>query len=49
MMNVKKVINKTTTSKSNRQTPTQNENDDACTQHASEDKRIASQDEEWGD
>jgi hypothetical protein len=37
-MKTKKRINKTTTSKTTSQNPTQNENDDAFTQHAGKDK-----------
>jgi hypothetical protein len=37
---------KTTTTKPISQKPTQNENDDAFTQHAGEDESLASQDEE---
>jgi hypothetical protein len=45
-MKTKKRINKTTKIKTTSQKPTQNKNDDAFTQHAGEDKRPASQDEE---
>jgi hypothetical protein len=45
-MKTKKRINKTTTTKTTSQKPTQNENDDAFTQHASEEEIPASQDEE---
>jgi hypothetical protein len=45
-MRTKKRINKTTATKRTSQNPPQNENYDTFTQHAGEDERLASQDEE---